>query len=436
MYRVYPSNGMYLTEADCDDYPGIFEEHAKLVGSCGKNCNACQANNIVTITFVMSEDCNLNCTYCYEKGKTKRKMSKEIAKKAVDFILSEQMYPYFDKNKVKGVVIDLFGGEPFMNAEVMTYVADYFNEQCIIHKPEWFLNSMFSVTSNGTLYFNDKVQEFINKNRTKLSLGITIDGDKALHDACRVFYNNRGSYDIVVEAIKHWNQISTTASSTKVTIAPGNVDKIFEAFKHLWEEVGIQIISSNCVFEEGWELSHAKELYKQLKAVADYLIDNDLYDKYYTSFFDEGCALPANDDALNRNFCGGNGAMLAIGVDGKLYPCMRFAQYALGENIEHPIGHLDTGINLEDAWLINLQNITMRSQSPKECLECEVSSGCGICTGYHYDHFNDVNKRATYICDMQKARACAAAYYYNKLYKKLNLDKEFELKIPNIYEEE
>lgn len=439
MYRLYPSNGMYLNESDSNDYPGSYEQHASLVtpGSCGNQCEGCSAaHNIVSITFILTENCNLDCTYCYEKGKTKRKMSQEVAKKAIDFILSDKIYPYFDKDRVKGVVIDLFGGEPFMNTEVMNFIADYFNEQCLIKKPEWLLSSMFSTTTNGTLYFSKGSQEFINKTKNKLSLGITIDGDKELHDACRVFHDRRGSYDVVVEGIKHWNQISATVPSTKVTIAPGNVDKLFKAFKHLWEDVGIQVLNSNCVFEEGWTLEHAKELYKQLKDVADYLLEDERYARYYTSFFEERCGDKMDEDALSRNYCGGNGAMLAIGVDGKLYTCMRFAQYALGENVEHSIGDLDNGIQLDDPWLINLKNVTMRSQSPQECLDCEVSLGCGICTGYHYDHFNDVNKRATYICHMHKARVCAAAYYYNKLYKKLNLNKTFELRIPNIYEEE
>ena len=44
---------------------------------------------IKTITLNVTDDCNLACTYCYFTNKSScRKMTFEIARKAVDFILS------------------------------------------------------------------------------------------------------------------------------------------------------------------------------------------------------------------------------------------------------------------------------------------------------------------------------------------------------------
>ena len=36
----------------------------------------------------------------------------------------------------------------------------------------------------------------------------------------------------------------------------------------------------NCVFEDVWNLSHAHILYNELIKIADYLIDNDLYNDF------------------------------------------------------------------------------------------------------------------------------------------------------------
>ena len=41
-----------------------------------------------TVTFQVTEDCNLACTYCYQIHKTKKRMSFDTAKKAVDMLLS------------------------------------------------------------------------------------------------------------------------------------------------------------------------------------------------------------------------------------------------------------------------------------------------------------------------------------------------------------
>ena len=52
-------------------------------------------------------------------------------------------------------------------------------------------------------------------------------------------------------------------------------------------DIGFTEINLNCVFEEGWNLSHAQIMYKELKKVADYLIDNELYSKIYYRLFEE-----------------------------------------------------------------------------------------------------------------------------------------------------
>ena len=41
------------------------------------------------VTFQITEDCNLNCSYCYQKNKTPKKMSFETAKIIVDNILDD-----------------------------------------------------------------------------------------------------------------------------------------------------------------------------------------------------------------------------------------------------------------------------------------------------------------------------------------------------------
>ena len=41
-----------------------------------------------SLTFQVTDDCNLACTYCYQTCKGKRRMSFETAKKAVDMLLT------------------------------------------------------------------------------------------------------------------------------------------------------------------------------------------------------------------------------------------------------------------------------------------------------------------------------------------------------------
>ena len=45
------------------------------------------------ITFIVTKDCQLACKYCYLVGKNeKERMSFEVAKKTIDYILSHKIY--------------------------------------------------------------------------------------------------------------------------------------------------------------------------------------------------------------------------------------------------------------------------------------------------------------------------------------------------------
>lgn len=69
------------------------------------------SDSVKNITFIVTKDCQLACKYCYLVGKNnKERMSFEIAKQAIDYILSHEK-DYSEKD----VIWDFIGGEPFRN---------------------------------------------------------------------------------------------------------------------------------------------------------------------------------------------------------------------------------------------------------------------------------------------------------------------------------
>lgn len=392
---------------------------------------AVTGGGIVTknITFVTTEDCNLNCSYCYECSKTKGHMSVETAKAAIDML--------FDKEKMNGyitdenvcAIIEFIGGEPFMNMDVVEFVSEYFLYKAFEMDHPWYKYHMFNVTTNGVLFKTPRVQKWIAKYRNRVSISITIDGDKELHDSCRVFHNGMGSYDIVVESVKE-AIANFGLTSTKVTIAPENLNKINTAIPHLFE-LGLTNISANCVYENVWEDKHAPVLFRELISLADYIIDNKIYKKGYISFFDNTIGKPMSKDD-NSNWCGGDGQMLAIAIDGRFFPCIRYMKYALNGQQEQPIGDLKIGLQTktDNIFLKELSDLTRESQSTDECFNCPVASGCSWCTAYNYAEFGTPNKRATYICKMHKARVLANYYYWKRLFATEDItDEKFELNL-------
>lgn len=378
-----------------------------------------EGNNKFTrnITFQITDDCNLCCSYCYQHNKGHHKMPFEVAKKLIDEILTndKSINSYVKSENAIGIVLEFIGGEPFLEVDLIDKIIDYFIEKCIILHHPWIDRFRVSICSNGVLYFTPKVQEFIKKHQTHLSFTISIDGNKTLHDACRVFPDGTGSYDLAIKAAKHYRKYYDAILSSKMTLSPDNINFVFPALVNLWEN-DYNFIYCNCIYEKGWTIEHAKILYYELKKVANYLLNNHLERIKGTSILN--LDLSQQKNISDKNFCGGDGNMLAVDYKGDLYPCLRYMESSIGQNQSpYIIGNVNDGIgyNQQTKDMIAGLDVTYKSQSPQECLDCPVSSECGWCSALNYQEFGTINKRTTYTCLMHKARVLANYYYQNKM---------------------
>lgn len=382
--------------------------------------NVWKGGDAQEITFIVTKDCQLACKYCYLVGKNvEERMSFDVAQKAIDYILSKENY-----FKMPSVVWDFIGGEPFLEIDLIDKICDYIKCEMFRLNHHWFNSYRFSFATNGLNYDSSKVQNFIKKNIAHLSIGITIDGNKILHDMNRIYKNSgRGSYDDVIKNIPLWLK-QFPYGATKVTIAHNNIPYITDSVLHLFA-LGITDVNINCVFENVWQEGDDALLEKELIRLADAIIDNDLYIDNTCSFFWTELGKPISD---NRNWCGA-GKMISVDAAGRFYPCTRFAQYSLRDKEAWEIGDVVNGLDFNK--LRPFLTLDRKTQSTDECYNCEVASGCAWCQGENYDaaDTHTVFQRATAICKMHKARVRANNYYWNKLYRKLELEgkrEEFE----------
>ena len=208
--------------------------------------------------------------------------------------------------------------------------------------------------------------------------------------------------------------------STKVTISSADIPYIKESVLHIYS-LGIHQVNINCVFEDVWKEGDDLLFEDQLVELADVIIDNDYYKDYVCTFFSEHIGKPMDPINDNQNWCGA-GKMLAVDAAGNFYPCTRFAAYSLRSKPAWIIGNIHDGIDQNKLRpFLTLDRIT---QSSQECINCEVASGCAWCQGENYDaaDTHTIYQRATAICKMHKARVRANNYYWNKLFRKLELE--------------
>ena len=387
-----------------------------------------------SVTFQVTDACNLQCSYCYQINKSNHSMPLEIAQKFIDLLLTndENTQQYLDTRKSTAVVLDFIGGEPLLEIDLIDQILEYFIKRTIETNHPWQYNWRASMSSNGTLYFNPKVQQFFDKYKDKVSYNISIDGNKQLHDACRVFPDGTGSYDQAIAAVRHYVDIRGGNMGSKMTLAPTNINYVFEAVKGLIDEKYTEIFL-NCVFEKGWTNEHALILYTELKKLSDYLLENNLEDKLYISMFEQSFFRP-KDKADVQNWCGGNGKMIAVDWKGDIYPCLRYMESSLGSDIEPIIiGNVNEGIMTTNKCKIcvnQLKSVNRINQSTEECINCPIAEGCAWCQAYNYQDSGTFFHRATYICCMHKARALANCYFWNLKFWKHNENKRMKLWLP------
>jgi radical SAM peptide maturase (CXXX-repeat target family)/CXXX repeat peptide maturase len=365
-----------------------------------------EGGNSKQITFVVTQNCNLSCRYCYitHKNQTSR-MSFDVARRAADYFLS-QNYPQ------ASVVWDFIGGEPLVEIDLVDEICDYIKIESYRRNHKWHDHYMFMFSTNGILYGDPKVQRFINKNRARLSIGITIDGTERKHDLNRVYPDGRGTYKDVVRNVKLWLEQYPNAH-TKVTFASTDLPYLKESILHLWQ-LGLTQVPANVVFEDVWREGDDAVLEDQLRSLADHIIDNKLWKEYNCTFFSDNIGYPNTDESLKSNWCGA-GLMVAVDHQGVLYPCIRFMPYSLNNRKGYVVGDIEHGVDPDK--LRPFISLSLETQSNRECIECEVASGCAWCQGWNYDSADTptLYQRATQICKMHKARVRANQYYWARL---------------------
>lgn len=394
---------------------------------------------IKDITFILTHDCDCMCTYCYQHNKFACAMTPEIAKRCIDFLYEQDAAnsDYINDTEAFAVILEFIGGEPFLEIDLINQIMDYFLSEAIRRKHRWAIHYMINITTNGLHWDDPKVKQFVQLYQGRLSISVTIDGDKEAHDACRIDKNGNGTYD---RAIQMFRDVGNKFGSrkTKYTIAPGNIKILSKSIKHMIVNDGCNAVNCNCVYEKGWTTQHAMELYYQLKDLSDFIQKQD--EDIYVTILD----WEAGDhmyDSETQNWCGGDFRMMSFDTDGSILPCMRYSSVSVGGNQPaYTLGNVYDGIGHtpeEQYRLDEVTRITRQSQSDQKCLDCPINRGCGWCSGYNYEMTGSPNKRVTYICEMHQARVMAQCYHHNKLHllhddhapKAMNIPRDWAINI-------
>lgn len=347
-----------------------------------------KADHLMThLLLQVTQACNLQCEYCafayngdekLQRKHTARKMSFEIAKKAIDF--------YADHSNLnQTAMISFYGGEPIINFDLIKKCIEYSNSRFdgkVIN---------FGITTNATILTNEIMDYFF---RNRVIVTVSLDGPQKIHDKNRKNGTGQGTYNIVVNNLKKliekYGREAEKYLSINVVIDPrDNLNEIYEWLSQPWLDKINKIttlmddsqlkIKNNYSYSEYrmvYEYRLALQYMKMLNLLNDYQTNdpayaeaNDMESAYWEYLMENHIELP--DTFAPGGPCIPGKRKLFVDVEGKFFPCEKVNELCS----DMIIGDVNHGFDYEAmSKIMNIAKLT-----EEECRNCWAFRYCTIC---------------------------------------------------------
>jgi uncharacterized protein len=316
----------------------------------------------MNVTLCLTHACNLRCAYCYAGRKDTRRMAWETACRAVDFGLEHALRQAALTGLPPETQLGYFGGEPLLEWDLLCRSSDYAAQAC----GRLGVALKRTVTTNMTLLDEAKA-EWLRANG--YYVGLSLDGNAAMHDALRCFADGRGSHAACVSALAFYRGAQARAEVI-VVVDPRNVAHLAESVDWLIAE-DIRNIALNPNFYIAWPepaLEAWRDAYARIGArYAECLRKGN---PVRINVFDGKIRVRIKEGYAACDRCGFGTDEVAVAPSGSLYPCERL----VGDDADatYRIGTVFDGFDSARREAV----VASRGNVVEACQACPVRDRC------------------------------------------------------------
>ena len=365
------------------------------------------------VTMLLTNDCNLACSYCFESNKGKDYMPKEMA---LDILKAT----YNPVDPMAGIfTLNMFGGEPLMNWDTFKAVCDYVLENN--------LKIRITATTNLTL-LTDEMIDYIDE--LSIPILVSVDGIKEVHDKHRC-----DSFDKVIENMKKLiDRDLGYLIEARMTVAPDTAKYMYESVKML-VDLGINNIANVPASDLEWDAQSIQDYKDNYEKILDMYIDilNDETNKRNISLYKVDQALnlalePIKEDTSMCNI--GNPRWVIVDWKGDIWPCPDYPTTNNVDLIAGKIGNFYTGV---DETKVDPKPM-VATYELERCKGCEAISICKSgCPYENYTKNGKFNEPTIGYCTLQKAFVEIIKAYQDKLLEATNIrSRQLNVLIENL----
>lgn len=353
--------------------------------------------NLKQLTFEVTDDCNLNCTYCaygdmYE-GYDRRLgsgLSLAKAKNILNYLFEKWSSVNFTNDQ--SMYISFYGGEPLLKMQLIKDIIEYIENSDVNRKIE------YSMTTNGML-LDKHIDYLVNK---EFNILISLDGDKK-GSGYRLTKSKHPSFDIVYANILKVKETypefyEEHVNFNSVLHDKNTVSGLYSFFQeNLGKTTNLSPLNNSGI-KEG-SIAKFNSMYndiieafsesdKDSQMNKDYFIQTPFFMEFgkiltrYTNYFYKTYIelfLDINSNKVRpTGTCSPFGKKMFVTVNGKILPCERISQkFVLGSVDDDKVDM--TYESISDKYKSYFNSIM------KQCRGCYAVNHCSQCMFYIED---------------------------------------------------
>ena len=301
-----------------------------------------------------------------------------------------------------GYEIQLLGGEPLLNFDLIKKMAEYIFEICGRTDVRLF------IVTNGTV-LTPEMKSWLQARKERIVCGLSIDGIREAHNKSRS--NSFDMIDLDFFA-KTW-----PTQVCRMTLHSSNIEHFAQGVIFLTEQ-GFNVAAAFAQGGTCWVCDEVFTIFQnELIKLREYYIqhpEKKLVDMLDVNF--GALAVPMRN--RDRRWCGAGGTLSSYDLSGRRYPCHTFAPVSIGKRAEEYVEKTVESLNY---------------RTDEICRDCAFLALCPTCMGMNISDRGEAGKRDRTMCRMHKARFLAASQlaflrrYANRSDSKLSIDEFREL---------
>ncbi len=262
-----------------------------------------------SVTLVLTASCNLSCRYCYQNGKSARRMDPDTLVAGLDLLM---------RSRSRAVRVAFVGGEPLLEAGLIRRAVEHVGRTA----PERRIS--FAVITNGTL-IRGREREFLIEHDVELRL--SLDGVPAAQDL-----RGAGTFEALDRTLaalrRDHPDYFRRRVSVGITLVPDTVAHLAASVDYFLERrvptVGISPVATH---EPSWRPERIRELDAQFSRIHEASLEHrrrtgetplELFRRKAGAGEETGGAIPMCGTARGRS--------AVVDVDGTVLGCTLFSE--------------------------------------------------------------------------------------------------------------